>query len=92
MLYNVVSVSAIQQSESYMYTYIPSLMSLPSPSACQAITEHRVELPVLQNSFLLAICFTHGRGYMSMLLSQFILPPPTLSTRVPYICVSISAL
>ena len=39
----------------------------------------------------LAICFTHGNMYMSILLSQFI--PPSLSPRVRmsivYVCITI---
>ena len=48
---------------SYMYTYIPSLLSLtptlPShPSG--VIAEHQAELPVLYSMFSLAVYFTHG--------------------------------
>ena len=46
--------------------YIPSWACIPP-----LITEHQAELPVLYSSFPLAICFTHGSVYMSMLLSQF---------------------
>ena len=48
---------------SYMYTYIPSLLSLtptlPShPSG--VIADHQAELPVLYSMFSLAVYFTHG--------------------------------
>ena len=70
---------------SYMYTYIPSLLDLP-PHAIppiQVITEHRAELPLLYGRFPLAICFTHGSVYMSILISQFILPPPPPTHHFP---------
>ena len=51
---------------SYVYTYIPSLMSLPpSPTSnppTQVITGHWGELPVLYSRFPLAIYFTHGHA------------------------------
>ena len=37
-----------------------------------AVTEHRVELPVLHSNFPLAIYFTYGNIYVSMPPSQFI--------------------
>ena len=40
------------------------------------VTEHWVELPVLYNNFPLAIYFTYGDVYVSMLLSQFVPPFP----------------
>ena len=78
MLYNVVLVSAVEQSESAICIYISPLSwaSLPHPliPPLQVITEHRAELPVLYSSFPLAIYVTHGSVYMSVLLSQFIHP------------------
>ena len=35
-------------------------------------------VPFLYSSFLLAICFTNGNAYTSILVSQFILPPSFL--------------
>jgi len=60
---------------SYVYVYIPSLLSLPSKHptrSLQVIREHQAELLVLCNNFPLAVCFTHRSIYMAMLLSQFI--------------------
>ena len=81
------SVSAIQQSEIYMYAYVspPSWASHPPLRAKSS--QSRAELPVLQSSFLLAIYFTCGGGYVPVHPT-----PHPVSTRVPYICVSIPAL
>ena len=61
-----------------MYAYV---YPLEPPSHCLRSTSlghHRgAELPLLYNSFPLAICFTHGGVYMSMPLSQFIPPSPS---------------
>ena len=57
--------------------YILLLLSLHSTiPSLQLVAEHRAELPVLYSSFPLAIYFTHGSAYMSMLPSQFIPTPP----------------
>ena len=89
MLYNVVLVSAVQQSESsiyiYIYPHIPSILSLPPTlpiPPLYVITKHRVDLPVLCSSFPIAIHFTFGRVYMSMLLSHFVpaSPSPAVSS------------
>ena len=91
---------------SYMYTYIPSHIELPSHlnwtelnfhlhPPIQVITEHWAELRVLCSSFPLASSFIHGSVYMSMPLSQFIplSPSPTPCPQVfLYICVSVPAL
>ena len=68
-----------------MYTYIPSsLDSLP------VFTEHWVGVPVLWSRFSSVIYFMHSIVSMSIPVSQFI--PPLPSLFVLYICVSISAL
>jgi len=70
---------------SCMYTYVPSLLdpsSSPHPRALNrtaVITQHWTELPVLYGSSPLAISFTHGSVYMSVLISQFTLPSPSLT-------------
>ena len=58
------------------------ILSLPASHPPQVITERQPESSVLHGSFLLASCFTHGRVYVSMLLSQFVppSPSPTVST------------
>ena len=65
-----------------MCTYTPSLASLP-----------QAELPVLDSSFPLATYLTHGTGYMSTPLFQFLPPSPSpLCPQVhPYVSVSLPA-
>ena len=74
--YNCVtmSVSAEQQSESatYIHMSLPSWTSHAHPSHLLGHHGHWTELPVLFSSPPLAVCFTHGSVYMSVLLSQFI--------------------
>ena len=61
----------------------------PSPiAALQVITEHHPELPVPCGSFLLAVSFTRGGVYVSVLLSQFVLLSP-LSPLCPQFVLSI---
>ena len=62
-----------------MYTYIPisppSCVSLPPTlpiPPLQVITKHQADLPVLCGCFPLAIYFTFGSVYMSMLLFHFV--------------------
>ena len=60
---------------SYVYSYTLSLLDLrPKPLV---ITAHQAELPVLYSSFPLAMYFTHGSVYMSILISQLIPPCPS---------------
>ena len=69
-------VSTVQQSGSAICIHIslPAWTSSHTPSSHpQVITERWPELPVLYGSFPLAAYFIHGRVYMSILLSQFIL-------------------
>ena len=62
----------------YIYTLplVPLCPSHPTPLACHTVP---TGLPVLYGSFPLAIFFTHGNVYMSLLLSQFIPPSPSSS-------------
>ena len=65
-----------------MYMCISSLFSCP-PSRMPplwVIAEHQAGSPVLYGSSALAIWFTHGSAYMSVLLSQFV--PPSSSPAV----------
>ena len=80
MLYNVL-VSAAQQRESAVSIHMPppsgAFLPITTPiPTLQVITEHRVELPVLYSNFLLALYFTYGNVYISVLLSQFVPPSP----------------
>ena len=84
LLYNKVN-----QLYVYIYPHIPSLLSLPSTfpiPSLQVITEHPADLPVLCSSFPLAIHFTFGSVYMSMLLSHFIPVPPPIPSPCPQVC------
>ena len=86
MLHNAVLVSVVQQNESAIcidISPIPSLLRLPPTlpiPPLQVVTKHRADLPVLCGCFPLAMHFTVGSVYMSMLLSHFIpaspSPPP----------------
>ena len=74
LLYN-----KVKQLYVYIYSHIPSLLSLPLTlpiPSLQVITKHQIDLLVLCSSFPLAINFTFGSVYMSMLLSHFIPAPP----------------
>lgn len=61
LLYSTVLVSAVQQHEiSYVYTYTPSLLSLPPTTH---LGHQRAELPLLYRNFLGGISLnTEGRG------------------------------
>ena len=101
MLYNVVLVSAIQQCEPAtsvcvcVCVYVPSLSNLPPTPSFHpfcAVTEHDIKLPASYSKFLLAICFTYGNVYVSMLLSQFVLPSPSLTVSTSLYSISASLL
>ena len=62
---------------SYRYTYVPSLLNLPSTSHLSQVTEPRFEFPESCSKFPLAIYFTYASVYASMLLSPFISPSPS---------------
>ena len=63
---------------SHSYTYMPSLLRLsPPPTRPAPLGCHRAPgLPVSHSHFLLGIYFIHDSVYISMLLSQFLLPSP----------------
>jgi len=60
----------------YTLPLAPPSSSHPTPLACHTVP---TGLSVLYGSFPLAIFFTHGSLYMSMLLSQFVLPSPSFT-------------
>ena len=71
---------------SFMYTYIPSFLSLPPTPHPTPLGHHRApswDPCAIQQ--LTTICFTHGSVYMSMRLSQFILPSLSL-IPCPQVC------
>ena len=77
LLYNKVN-----QLYIYIYPHIPCLLCLPPTlpiPPLQVVTKHRAYLPVLCSCFPLGICFTFGRVYMSMPLSQFVPAHPSPS-------------
>ena len=100
MLYTVVLVSAVEQSESAICIHISPYPLPLEPSShtsippLKVITEHQAEHPVLYSSFPLAIYLTHRSAYVSVLLSQFIPPPPSphVHKSVLYVCISFPAL
>ena len=71
----------------YIYPHIPSLFhlspTLPIPPL-QGDTKYLADLPVLCSCFPLAIYFTFGSVYMSILLSHFVpaYPSPSLCPQV----------
>ena len=65
---------------SYMYTYVLSLLGLPSSpppphSSRSPKAPSWAEFPVLYSRFPPALYFTHDRVYMSMLHSSFVSAP-----------------
>ena len=68
-----------------------SIISPPSHSHSSRSSQNGGWAPcVIQQ--LPTIYFTRGSVYMSMLRSQFILPSPSPTVSIPYICVSIPSL
>ena len=66
-------------THAYLYPLPPEPPSNPVTPPLEVVAEHRIELPVLYSNFSLAICFTFGNVYVSMLLSQFVSPSPSLT-------------
>ena len=85
MLYNVVLLSAVKQSESAIRIHIsPYPLPLASPSHPpypNLLSGHKApaDLPVLCGCFPLAIYFTFGSVYISMPLSHFVSAYPSTS-------------
>ena len=82
----------VNQLYVYIYPHIPSLLNLPPTlliPSLWVVTKHRADLPVLCSSFPLAIHFTFGSVYTSVLLSHFV--PASPSPSVPSSLFSTSA-
>ena len=83
MLYNVVLVSTVQQSESAICIHISPFLGFPSH-----LGHHRAlsRVPVLYSRFSLVIYFMHSINsvYMSIPISQFI--PSPLPPWYPCVC------
>ena len=94
MLHNVVLVSLFYTTKwiGYVYTYIPSTLSLPpTPHPTPlVITKHQTELPVLYSSFPQLSVHTWQCVYVTH-CSQFV-PPSHFHMSILYICVSIPPL
>ena len=78
---------AVQWSESAicMHKATPSwtsILPLPPTPSISVIRDHWAELLVLYSRFPPVIHFTRGSVYLSMLVSQFFLPSPTLLSPV----------
>ena len=85
----------VNQLYVYIYPHIPSLLRLPPTlpiPPLQVVTKHRADLPVLYSCFPLAIYFTFGCIYMSMLCSHFVPASPRVLKSILYICVFIPVL
>ena len=70
LLYNEVN-----QLYVYIYPHISSLLSLPPTlpiPPLQVVAKHRADFPVMCSSFPLAIYFTFGSVYMSVLFCHFV--------------------
>ena len=80
MLYQFLLYNKVNQLYAYIYPHIPSLLSLPPTlpiSPLQVFTKHGSDLPVLCSPFPLAIYFTFGSVYMSVLLSHDVPASPS---------------
>ena len=79
---------------SYVYAYIPSLLSTPPLRipAIRFITEHQAELPVLYSSFPLALYLTHGGVYVNNTFPVHATLPFPCYIHISILCVYISVL
>ena len=100
LLYNIVLVSANTSPWiSHGYTHVRSLLNpsptpiLSTPPCCHGAPGW---VPKSYRKFTLAISFTYGNVYTSMLLSAFVqpsrFPHPHVHKSVLYVCVPIAAL
>ena len=72
----------VNQLYVYIYPHIPFLLHLPLAlpiPPLQVVTKHGADLPGLCRCFPLAVYFTFGSVYMSMLLSHFVPACPSPS-------------
>ena len=83
-----------QQKQICIDIHILSFLNLPHtpPPLLWVVTEPRAGLPVLHSSFPLAVCFTRGNAFISVLTSQFFPPSPfPIGSSILYVCISIPA-
>ena len=79
----------MNQLNVYIYP-LPIEPSSPKPPSHLSRLSQSAELPVLYNSFPLAIYFTHDSVYMLMLLSQFAPPSPSAAMSTSPFSTSVS--
>ena len=82
MVCQVLLYNKVNQLYVYLYPHIPSIFCLPPTlpiPPLQVVTKLGADLPVLCSCFPLAIYFTFGSVYMSMLLSHFVPAYPSPS-------------
>ena len=72
LIYNVVLVSAVQQSEPVIHTHISLSFRFFSHIGHYKVLSR---VPCVMSRFLLVIIFVHSSMYMSISISQFIPPP-----------------
>ena len=76
------------------YTCVPSLLNFshnPYPiPLLQVVVEYQIEIPVINGSFPLAVCFTYGTTCVSMLLSQFASTSPSPTMSISLFSMSVS--
>ena len=87
MLCQFLLCNKVNQLYVYIYPHIPSLLHLPPTlpiPPLQVVTKHQAELPVQCSCFPLAVYFTFGSVYMSVLLSHFVpaYQSPSLCSQV----------
>ena len=81
----------MNQSQVYICFFPIKAPSQPIPPL-YVVTEHQVEFPMVISNFPLAICFTNGNVYISLLLSQFIPPSPAPAMSISLFSMSESLL
>ena len=100
-LQNCVGVCHTSTSISHRYRYVPYLLNLPPTShpipPLQVDKDSWFVFPEKYSKFLLALYFTYGSVYVSILLSLFIPSSPSctlphIHMSVFYVCISITAL
>ena len=78
LIYNVVLVPNVQNSESVIHIHISILFSFLDSIPMEVITEYQAEFPVLYSRSLLVIYFIYSSVYMSLPVPQSITSPPFL--------------
>ena len=89
-------VSAIYQHEiSHMSPTFWTSFPPPTPSYPSRLSEHQIRAPcIIQQISTGCLNFTHGNGYISVLLSPFVPSSPScsVSTSLVSVCISTAAL